>query len=165
MFAKAMGGIPDYKVILAISTNYFVLPSVSIRNFRYEPSWSSVGWSVGHNFLKGGKLHFHAPIRTLVYLTLKCPSLYSIEISPRDLVFLLLFVDLFGIYSKWQRIGAFYVPNETLGRGVCIPHTLLVCVVYDPNDTWSLSALHMIEFPTTSRTSRTYLRSPRYQYR
>ena len=80
-------------------------------------------------------MHFHAPIRTLVYLTLKCPSLYSIEISLRDLVFLLLFVDLFGIYSKWQRIGAFYVPNETLGRGVCIPHTLLVCVVYDPNDT------------------------------
>ena len=28
-----------------------------------------------------------------------------------------------------------YVPNEALGRGVCIPHTLLVCVVYDPNDT------------------------------
>ena len=43
MFAKAMGGIPDYKVILAISTNYFVLPSVSIRNFHYEPSRSSVG--------------------------------------------------------------------------------------------------------------------------
>ena len=30
-------------------------------------SWCSVGWSVGHNFLKEMQLHFNAPIGAFVF--------------------------------------------------------------------------------------------------